>query len=86
MTYAQMVEAEVEKARREPRPVVQQQPEIHNETAIRAMTRTLLPQLRADQKVLQRAAAQNEILRRQNAAANSRAFSQTAHAAVDEDF
>lgn len=73
-TLGHMIEAELERARREPRPEVKPLPEIDNEAAIRAMTRELLPQLRADQKVIQRATAVNELLRKQLAAAKERAL------------
>lgn len=47
--------------------------EVNDDVAIGIMTRNLLPELRADQRVIQRATAVNELARRAQQLANAQA-------------
>lgn len=47
--------------------------EVNTDVAVGIMTRALIPELRADQKVIQRATAVNELARRATQAAQARA-------------
>lgn len=68
-SLGEMINAELQQSERSHPRQVQPHAEINDGVAIGIMTRNLLPELRADQKLIQRATAQNELQRRTNQAA-----------------
>jgi hypothetical protein len=72
-SLGELINRELEQSLRSHPVEVKAHAEPHIDTAISAMTNNLIPQLRADQRLIQRATAQNELTRRTNQAALERA-------------
>ena len=82
-SLGEMINAELKQSERSHPVESKPHAEVNDDVAIGIMTRNLIPELRADQKVLQRATAQNEITRRATEAAQARARLEAPHVDVD---
>ncbi len=82
-SLGELIDQELQQSRRSHPREVQPHNEMNEGVAITAMTRNLIPAMRADQQVLQRATAQNELQRRANQAALEHALMEAPPVDVD---